>query len=81
MRPPNFYSNLFFCNRFEELQTVLFEMKLIINNTPLPCVYSNTIETCLTFIDLLFRRQLLYSSNTTSTDNGRDQNNPQTSRK
>ena len=57
----------FFCNHFEELQTVLFEVELIINNAPLTYVYPNTIETCLTPNHLLFGRQLLYSSNTTST--------------
>ena len=56
-----------FCNHFEELQTVLFEVELIINNAPLTYVYPNTIETCLTPNHLLFGRQLLYSSNTTST--------------
>ena len=43
-----FFFFVFFCNHFEELQTVLFEVKLIINNTPLTYVYPNTIETCLT---------------------------------
>ena len=38
---------LFFCNHFEELKTVLFEVKLI-NNASLTYVYPNTIETCLT---------------------------------
>ena len=52
---------------FEELQTVSFEVELIINNAPLTYVYPNTIETCLTPNHLLFRRQLSYSSNTTST--------------
>ena len=28
----------FFCNHFEELQTVLFEVELIINNAPLTYV-------------------------------------------
>ena len=27
-----FYNHLFFCNQFEELQIVLFEVKLIINS-------------------------------------------------
>ena len=58
---------LFFCNHFEELQTVSFEVELMINNLPLVYVYSNIIETCLTPNHLLFGRQLLYSSNTTST--------------
>ena len=55
-----------FCNHFEELQTMLFEVELIINNAPLTYIYPNTIETCLTPNHLLFGRQLLYSSNTTS---------------
>ena len=56
-----------FCNHFEELQTVLFEVEMIINcavhyavNIRLP----NTIEKCLTLNHLLFERQLLYSPNT-----------------
>ena len=49
-RPPIFCNPLFFFNHFEEL-----------------CyVYPNTIETCLTLNYLLFGRQLLLSSNTTS---------------
>ena len=56
----------FFCNQFEELETVLFEVELIINNAPLTYVYPNTVKTCLTHNHLLFDRQLLYSSNTTS---------------
>ena len=59
--------NLLFCNNFEELRTVLFEVELIINNASLTYIYPNTIETCLTPNNLLFGRQLLYSSNTTST--------------
>ena len=67
-RAPLFLQSLvFFCNHFEELHTALFEVELIINNAPLRYVYPNTIETCLTPSHLLFRRQLLYSSNTTST--------------
>ena len=54
----------FFCNHFEELQTVLFEVELIIDNKPLTYVYPNTIETPN---HLLFGRQLSYSSNITST--------------
>ena len=64
---PIFCNHLFFCNYFEELQTVLFEIELIINNAPLAYVYPNTTETCLTPNHLLFGRQLLYSSNTAST--------------
>ena len=37
-----------FCNHFEELQTMLFTVELIINNASLTYVYLNTIETCLT---------------------------------
>ena len=60
-------SLVFFCNHFEELRTVLFKVELIINNAPLTYAYPNTIKTCLTPNHLLFGRQLLYSSNTTST--------------
>ena len=64
-RPFFFCNHLFFCNSFEELQTVLIEVKLIINNAPLTYVYPNTIKTYLTPNHLLFGRQLCYS-NTTS---------------
>ena len=37
--PPYFLQSLVFCNHFEELQTVLFTVELIINNTPLTYVY------------------------------------------
>ena len=65
---PFFCNHLFFafCNHFEELQTVLIEVKLVINNAPLTYVYLNTIKTCLTPNHLLFGSQLLYYSNTTS---------------
>ena len=59
-----FFFVFVFCNRSEELQTVFFEVKLIINNALLTYIYQNTIETCLTLNHLLFGRQLLYSSNT-----------------
>ena len=62
--PPFFVITCFFCNPFEELETVLFEVELIINNAPLTYFYRNTIETRLTSNQLLFGRQLLYSSNT-----------------
>ena len=72
--PPSFFLQSlavvvgFFCNHFEELQTVLFEVELITNNAPLTYVYLNTIETCLTPPNhLWFGRQLLYSSNIIST--------------
>ena len=48
-----------FCNHFEELQTVLIEVELIISNAPLTYVYSNIIETCLTSNHSLFDRELL----------------------
>ena len=60
-------SPLFFCNHFEELHAALFEVEMIINNAPLRDLKPNTIETCLKPNHLLFHRQLLYSSNTTST--------------
>ena len=62
---PFFFCNhFFFCDHFEELQTVLFEVELTINNATLTYVYPNAIKTCLTPNELLFGRQLLYSSNT-----------------
>ena len=39
----------------------------IVSTAPLTYVYLNTIETCLTPNHLLFGRQILHSSNTTST--------------
>ena len=66
-RVPLFCNHLFFCDCFEELQTVLIKVKLIINNAPLTYVYPNTIKTYLTPNHLLFGRQLLCYSNTTST--------------
>ena len=66
--PPYFLQSLVFCNQFEELQTMLIEVELIINNAPLIYVYPNIIETCLTPNYLLFGRQLALSSNTTSTE-------------
>ena len=47
---PFFCNHLFFCNHFEELQTVLIAVKLIINNALLAYVYPNTIKTYLTLI-------------------------------
>ena len=66
--PPSslFCNHLFFCDHFEELQTVLIKVKLIINNAPLTYVYPNTIKTYLIPNHLLFDRQLLCYSNTTS---------------
>ena len=46
---------------------MLFEVELIIYNAPLIDVYPYTIKTCLTPNYLLFGRQLLLSSNVTST--------------
>ena len=48
---PLFCNHLFFCNPFAEQQTVLTEVKLIINNAPL--TYQNTIKICLTLNHLL----------------------------
>ena len=62
-----FLQSIVFSNHFEEPQTMLFEVELIINNAPLIHVYPNTIETCLTPNYLLFGRQLLLSSNATLT--------------
>ena len=45
---PYFLQSFVFCNDFEELQTILFTVELIINNASLTHVYLNTIETCLT---------------------------------
>ena len=64
---PFLFNHLFFCDHFEELQTVLIKVKLIINNAPLTYVYPNTIKTYLTPNPLLFGRQLLCYSNTAST--------------
>ena len=61
--PPFFCNHVFLCNHFKELQTVLIEVKPIINNVPLIYVYPNTIETCLRLNHLLFGRQLFYSPN------------------
>ena len=56
-----------FCNHFEELQTVLFEVELTTNNAPVTYVYPNTNKICLTPNHLFFGRQLLYYSNTALT--------------
>ena len=62
--PPLFCRHVFLCSHFEEAQTVLIDVKLIINNVPLIYVYPITIKTCLRLNHLLFSRQLLYSCNT-----------------
>ena len=66
--PPSFLAITYFifCNHFEELRTVLFEVELIINNAQLTDVQPNTIKTCLTPIHFLFGGQLLCFSNTKS---------------
>ena len=64
---PLFLQKIFFFDNFEEVRTVLIEVKLIINNAPLKCVYPNTIKTYLSHNYLLFGRQLLCYFNTTST--------------
>ena len=58
-----FCHHLFFCNHFEELQTVLVQVKLIINNAPLTCIYLDTVFNTQSFVV----RHCLYYSNTTST--------------
>ena len=35
----------FFCDNFEELQTVFIEVKLFLNNAPLTYIYPNPIKT------------------------------------
>ena len=57
--PLYFLQSLVFYNHFEELQTMLFEVELIVNNAPLTYVYPNTFESCLTPNYLVFGRQLL----------------------
>ena len=61
-RVPLFCNHLIFGNQFEELQTMLIEIKLIINNATLTYVYPNTIITYLTF-----NRLAISCSNITST--------------
>ena len=56
--PPYLAITCFFSDHFEDLQTVFIEVKLIINNAPL--------TKHLTPNQLLFDRQLLCYSNTTS---------------
>ena len=58
-RRPLFF-NLLFCDHFEELQTVLIEVKLFIDNAPLTYVYQNTSKTDLTHNRLFLGRQLLF---------------------
>ena len=41
--PLYFLQPFVFCNHFEKLQTILFEVELIINDAPLIYVYPNTI--------------------------------------
>ena len=55
-------------NHFEDLQTMLFEVELIINNTLLTYVYPNTIEICLAPNYLLIGRQLLATVLSSTTD-------------
>ena len=47
---------------YEEMQTVLFEIELLLNNRPLTYVYSTDLESCLTPNHLLFGRRLELSS-------------------
>ena len=53
---PLFCNDLFFCDSFERLRTVLIAVKLIIVNAPLIYIYPNTIKTYLTPNHLLFDR-------------------------
>ena len=64
--PPFFSQSLVFFGITLKNYKLLFEVELIFNNKPLTYVYPNTIETSFTPNHLLFSRQLLYSSNTTS---------------
>ena len=57
--PRYILQSLVFYNHFEEIQSMLFEVELIIHNAPSTYVYPNTIETCLTPNYLLFGTQLL----------------------
>ena len=66
-RHPVFCNHLFFAITMKNCKTVLFEVELILNNALLTHVYPSTIETCLKPNHLLFGRQILYFSNTTST--------------
>ena len=61
-RPP-----FFFAITWKNYKLCYSEVELIINNAPLTNFYPNTIKTCLTPNHVFFDRQLLYSSNTTST--------------
>ena len=56
----------FFTIVLKNYKIEFFKVELIINNAPLICVYPNTIKICLTPNNLLFDRQLLYSSSPTS---------------
>ena len=46
VHPPFFCNDLIFAisNQFEELQTLLFEVELIINNAQLTYIYSSTLS-------------------------------------
>ena len=57
---PLFCNHLVFCNPFAEQQTVLTEVKLIINNAPLTYVYPDTVKRFLIPNHLLFDSQLLH---------------------
>ena len=59
---PFFCNHLFLCDHFEELKTVLMN-----NDERLTYFYPNTIKTYLGANHLLFGRQLLCYSDTTST--------------
>ena len=50
--------SLVFLRHFEELETALIKVKLIINDAPLTYVYPNITKTYLTPNHVLFGRQL-----------------------
>ena len=65
---PFFCNYLYFCDHFEELQTVFIEVKLITISALLTYLYPNSIKTYLTPNHFFFGRQLLYYSKPTSTE-------------
>ena len=58
MCPPCLLRSLALYNHFENLQTVLFEVELIIENAPLTYVYPNTIETFNTQSFVIWQTEL-----------------------
>ena len=60
---------------YEQLQTILFEIEIIINNRPITYFYNDESESCLTPNHLLFGRTLLLS-NPSTTDLSYPNHNP-----